>query len=339
MKQTKLLYIFALLPALLCMAFINAGNAQTVREFINIDSLKVGDTFSYAITLNRSKQYDKIIFPDSTRLGNSFEIRSRRHYQLSSYKDSLSYKIQFFATTDTTLPPLPIYLVQQQDTTVLYTNPVAIPFNSVLSTSEREFRPLKPIFDFAAAWWPYLLGLGILMAAVYFFYRYYWQRQEQQEEPEKAPFTPTPFVNPIKELQQSIQSLKQEEPSSQEDFKEFYIRLGNAIRRYFEDLYGIPALELTSRELLAMLRRRSIDEDLIGETQAVLQEADMVKFAKFKPSRKQAGNALKKAHNFLSRAREVDRSRIQYLRRKHHARMQTNRERHHHQQKHTGVDA
>ncbi|MDZ7682134.1 MAG: hypothetical protein U5J63_10610 [Fodinibius sp.] len=174
-----------------------------------------------------------------------------------------------------------MHLVQQQDTTALYTNPVAVSFSSVLAEDEQNFRPFKPIFDFARAWWPYILGLSILAVAGYYFYQNYLKKQKEEDQKEQPTFTPEAFVNPLKEYQKNIKDLEQTDLETQEDFKEFYIDLGDAIRQYYESLYNIPALESTSRELLTMLKNGSVDENLVDDTRAVLQEADMVKFAKF----------------------------------------------------------
>lgn len=314
---------------LICLygLFSTTASAQTVREYADIDSLQVGDTFEYSITLNRSQQYDEIGFPDSTNFGDTFEIRSRQQYQVSTYKDSIAYELQFFGTSDTAIAQLPVRLIQQQDTTTLYTNPVVVPFSSVLAEEEQSFRPLKPIYEFAVAWWPYILGFLILLIAAYYFYKYYWSEQEKKEPTEQKEFSPTPFVNPIKELRKAIRSLENKELSSREDFEEFYIELGDAIRRYFEQLHNIPALESTSHEILTMLRNRAIDKSLITDTRIVLQEADMVKFAKFAPTKEQANRALEKAENFLARANEVDGPRVDHLRRKHHAWIEEERER------------
>lgn len=310
-----------------CAIFSAEVNAQSLSEFSNVDSLQVGDIFNYSITLNRSQNYDHITFPDSADFGKNFEVRSRQHFQLTSYKDSISYDLQFFGTADTTISRLPVLLIQGQDTTTLYTNPVPIRFNSVLAQNEQSFRPFKPIFEFAKTWWAYILGGLVLAAAAYYFYQYYRKEQETEERPEPQTFTPTPFVNPLKKLKDSIRDLEQRELRDKEQFKQFYIDLGDAIRRYYEDLYHLPALESTSRELLNMLRKRTADQDLIRDTRAVLQEADIVKFANFTPTAEQANRALEKANNFLQRARKVDGPRVDHLRRKHQSEMEKQRER------------
>lgn len=327
MIRTKLQKFYFLFVFCLVVFSISSVQAQRLKEYTTVDSLHVGDTFDYSITLNRSQDYDEITFPDSSAFGPDFEIRSRKQYKISTYKDSVYYRLQFFGAADTTIPALAVHLIQRQDTTTLYTNPVPVKFKSILAKNDQKLRPLKPIFEFAAAWWPYILGLILLIAAGYYLYQYYLKKKEEEKPKEPKAFEPVPFVNPIKELQKAIKQLDQMEFSNQEDFKKFYIDLGDAIRQYYETLYNIPALESTSRELLNMLHAGAIDENLITDTRAVLQEADMVKFAKFTPTTDQADRALKKAYNFLERARDVDGARVEHLRRKHMNKMEAERQR------------
>jgi hypothetical protein len=325
------LTLFSIIPLI--------GQAQDLTEFATVDSLKVGDTFNYSITLDREQEFDEINFPDSTHWGSVFEIRSRKQFKVSAYKDSVAYDLQFFGTSDTTIPQLPVSLIQDKDTTVLYTNPVPVAFKSVLAKDDENFRPLKPIFEFARVWWPYILGTILFAVAIYFLYQYYLRKQQEEESQPQATFTPTPFVNPLKEYQKSIKKLENAKLSDREDFKAFYINLGDAIRQYYESLYNLPALESTSRELLAMLKNGAIDKDLIADTRAVLQEADMVKFAKFTPTKEQADRALEKAYNFLERAREIDGPRIEHLRRKHQSKMEAERQRFNKEQEQQEVNA
>ncbi|SMO42485.1 hypothetical protein [Fodinibius sediminis] len=327
MTNTNITNFLFLLVLWLSVGLLQGSQAQTVDEYAAVDSLKVGDTFDFSIVLNREREYDQIIFPDSSQLpGDYVEIRSRSQYKVTAFKDSVYYQLQFFATADTLLPELPVLLVQGQDTTVLHTTPVPLPFHSVLAQGEDAFRPLKPIFEFALAWWPYILAIILLCLAAYLLYSN-WTKEEDQPAEAPREFSATPFENPLKVLQQQIARLEKSRPATHEEFKIFYIDLGDAIRRYFEDLHHIPALESTSREIIQSLQARSIDRDLIDKTRSVLQEADMVKFAHFTPSPDQAEEALRKAQIFLRRAKEIDSPRVEHLRRQHQSRMEAQRER------------
>lgn len=300
---------------------------------MQIDSLTVGETFNYSLRLDKDRTYDEIIFPDSSAFGEDVEIQSRQQFKLNEFRDSLSFTLQFFGTEDSRIPRLPIHLVSGTDTTTVHTNPVALRFRSVLASEEEEFRPLKPIFDFAAAWWPWLLALLLLGLAGYYIYRYV-QQQRNREEPEpEEPFRAVPFRDPLAELDAAIRQLEKVTFSGPGDFKQFYITLGDAIRTYFEDLYTIPAMELTSREILMELKRRSVDEELVTQTRIVLNEADLVKFARFEPTEEQTEVALEKARAFYRRARQIDGPRVEQLRRKHLSEMEAERKAYEQRQK------
>ena len=304
------------------------ARGQNLTEYATIDSLSVGDSFQYALVLNKDRQYESVIYPDSSDFLGPFEIRNLQRYQVNDFRDSLVYSLQFFGAGDTVISALPVQLVSTADTTTLYTRPVPVNFRTVLAADSKEFRPLKPIFDFAAAWWPYIVGMILLAIAAWYLYSYYQKRPEKKAKEVPSSFTPEPFQNPLQQLENTLNRLGNYPLSEPEDFKSFYIQLGDAIRAYFERLYRIPALESTSREILYELNRRAVDEELIEKTRDVLREADMVKFAKFTPSRDQADEALRKADAFLNRARDIDRRRVEKLRRQHNRHNEERRRRH-----------
>lgn len=318
----------ALLAATAILA-LGAGDlrAQSVREFVPVDSLTVGDTFNYSIRLDKDKVYDRVIFPDSSHFAAPVEIRSRQQFKVTDFRDSLSYRLQFFGTSDTTLPRLPVRLVIGADTTTLYTHPVPLRFRSVLASQDEQLRPLKPIFDFAAAWWPWILGLLIAGAAAWYLWRIWKKGAEDRETEARAPFRATPFLDPLTELRDTLRQLENASLQNKEDFEQFYITLGDAIRAYFEELYEIPALEMTSGEILRSLREEAVDRDLVAATRDVLNEADLVKFARFEPTVEQSKKALSKGYAFLERAQQIDGPRIEKLRRRHREEMERARRR------------
>ncbi|MFH5885448.1 hypothetical protein ACG2F4_14140 [Halalkalibaculum sp. DA3122] len=312
---------------LLLVAFAEnpTAQAQDVTEYVTVDSLRVGDTFTYNITLRKNREYDSILFPDSTHFGEMFEIRSRQHYRETNFKDSLVYRVQYFGTADTRIPALPIRLISGTDTTTVRTNPVPVYFSSVLQSENEEFRPLKPIFDFARAWWAYILGAILLALLSWYLYRLYQQKSAEPEVEPRADFSPAPFMDPLVQLENSLKQLRSFSFEEEEDVKQFYINLGDAIRTYFETLYHIPALESTSREIILELEKRMVDERMITQTRKVLRQADMVKFAKFKPSEEQTRISLSIAQDFVEVARKNDGPRIEQMRRQHQSEIEEQR--------------
>ncbi len=318
MKKRYRPFIFISLALFIAVFVPLKSYSQTLEQHLSSDTLKVGDTFTFNIILKKDRSYDEVIYPDSSSFPKNIGLRSRKVYRAASFEDSLQYKLQFWGNSDTTLPSIPVKLISNGDTTTMYTQPVELHFRSVLKGKNDKLRPLKPIFAFAAATWPYLIGtLGVLLILALFSY-YVYKKYINREEPEEKPrFTAEPFLNPLKELKKNVTRLKEVPLNSEENFEQFYIDLGNAIRLYFKRMYNIPAMESTSREIIYDLDKKMVDERLINQTRYVLRDADMVKFEKFTPSKEHARKTYKKAEEFLSIAQDVHRSRVQKMQRRH----------------------
>ena len=65
--------------------------------------------------------------------------------------------------------------------------------------------------------------------------------------------------------------------------KEYYLRLSEILRIYFERRFQILAIESTTYEIIRALRQKSIEPELIRKIAEVLEAADLAKFAKWIP--------------------------------------------------------
>ncbi len=81
---------------------------------------------------------------------------------------------------------------------------------------------------------------------------------------------------------QEINKIKQERTWKQEDGKEYYTLLTDALRTYIQDRYGFSAMEMTSGEIIERLVQEN-DEEALDELRSLFQTADLVKFAKHLP--------------------------------------------------------
>ena len=119
-----------------------------------------------------------------------------------------------------------------------------------------------------------VFGLILLILAVFLILRVQKKLIEKRKE---LP----PFDRALLELK----ALEEERPRLQEEYKSYYSKLTDVVRRYLEEEANITALESTSRELLKKLEllKDSGKLDLDGETlrslKRVLEHADLVKFA------------------------------------------------------------
>ncbi|MEX0906189.1 MAG: hypothetical protein WD604_14235 [Balneolaceae bacterium] len=292
-------------------SFFNILSAQQINTYVNTDSLEAGAVFNYIIVVEG--QYDTLEYPGENDFGEHIEVISRQRFQAGANRDSLVYELQFFGVEDVVIDRKAILLHQGDADTTLFTNRVPLAFKSSLEEGDEEFRPLKPIFDFAVNYWPYILGILLLALAAWYLYRRY-----SNAEPKPKPVAaarPQPFVNPLFQLKKKLSELQiTEKLKEEEDFETFYVELGNAIRLYLKRVYQIPALEMTTREIIQALQKEMASSKIISITRKMLNEADIVKFANFRPGQEQAENALKTADEFAKTVSVIDSERIEYLR-------------------------
>lgn len=290
-------------------AFFKSSVAQNSSASVSKDSLTVGEVFTISLKLQLDQPYDKVVFPDSSAFPPVLELLNTQQFRVTDFADSILYRLQFFGNTDVTLPPFRILLINARDTSAIFTNPIALYFKTILPSEDAELKPLKPIFDISGFPWALaIISLALLLAAAL---AYYTWRKKANKEPVQEEIAFDPYISPLSELEATLNYLKQEyDLATTKDYKYFYTSLSDSVRAYFEDLYNIPALESTSRELFRYLDAFGVDHEMIKSTRLVLNRSDMVKFAKYTPTLDDAWACYQYAIDFLDRARLVDASRI-----------------------------
>lgn len=302
----------SLILLIACFCLLSGkASAQTISVSAPSDSLSVGEVFNLSITIKNSTDSEKVIFPDSSSFVSELEFLSSRHFKVSSSTDSTEYNLQFFAVENVTIPPLPVRIVSNRDTNLVFTEPQILLYKQTISSEDDEFKPLKPNFTFPYTIWPYIVGLLLLLVAGFFiWWKFFKNKITEEIQPKAVP----EFKNPVNELESRLISIKETHSEQiEKDYKWFYSELGDALRWYVEELYKIPALESTTREVLRYMDAFGVDVQMVKHSRIVLNEADMTKFAKFKPTLDQSWKAYNEGLLFLERAKIVDSARIQRI--------------------------
>ena len=98
-----------------------------------------------------------------------------------------------------------------------------------------------------------------------------------------------------------LAALKEKRLWQQGQVKEYYSELTEILRRYFENRFGLMALEETTDEIIEGLRRMKLLPRIIGDVEDVLVRADLVKFAKYKPEIGEHDASLKTVYDIVER--------------------------------------
>jgi hypothetical protein len=161
--------------------------------------------------------------------------------------------------------------------------PAPVKMASVLGAFKEtdDLRPLKGVIGYRS-WWPLILALAaIALAAGGWQLWKNWKRRKAGIGTHPS----APPVPPEVAARKALEALLSKNLLEQGQVKLFYIELSDIFRRYIEGRFGVPALDLTTSELLPCLRRREELRPLYGDTRAFLDGSDLVKFAKYVPDR------------------------------------------------------
>ena len=287
-----------------CVRPADAQPAPRVEAHVSADSVKIGERFT--LTLVAAHDADReAIFPaadaGSALFGDLHAVRREavqtRRSPGARRVDSVAYEVTTFALDSARVPVLPVRLASAGDTAVVGTSPRTLPVVSVVGPDADALRTPAAVAPFPHPAWMWGL-LGLVVAALLGGGTYGWWRWRARgdEEPPDAP-SPEP---PYEAAAARLRRLERRHPSGREAATAFYVDLTEALRVYLARRVGIRALEQTTAEVVAALRRRpEVREETLQRLQAVLERADLVKFADAQPPPAESRSVLDDAQAVL----------------------------------------
>jgi hypothetical protein len=274
--------------------------SQPVRIHASNDSLHAGALFDVYIVFDSPGNFDRIILPDSASFKDPFEFRNRVRGLTRAGSDSVRIRLQFFGTTDTLITGLSAFGIIQNDTTRFEIADYPIFFRSLL-TEDADMKPFKPIFQFERTSWLWILLIVLIIIAILIWYFFLKRKPIPiEEKPVLEPVKQEPFVHPLNELENGINQLEKALENDAISPDLFYVNAGDLIRMYIERTHQQPALEQTTREVVRDFRSHTSNNRLINLMREILQECDMVKFAKFSPDYDLMAEMIVKLRHYAS---------------------------------------
>jgi hypothetical protein len=200
------------------------------------------------------------------------------------------------------LPALEVAYRESPDTawTVEGTDYLTLEFSSVLDSADS----VEPKSNPDPLPWPReLLPWFILFASLFAAVglvgagTFAWIRRTRR------PHAPVP-VSAYRKAMDAIQQIENAGWLERGEVDRFYTELSGVVRRYIEERFGLRAPEQTTEEFLQELSRRPV----LVDTQRLalshfLEQCDLVKFAKVRPTTHEGGMALRAARAFVEATR------------------------------------
>lgn len=280
MMRRAVLLASLLLPA--------AASAQTVRLHVLADSVTVGERFEVAVAVERDAGV-QTVFPEppgaATAVSDPLEAGETELLALRRLPpdvrgdvrvDSAVFEAATFALDSARVGPVRLRLVAGGDTTEAASPSAFVGVRSLVPAETEEPLGLAPLAEFPRAWGPWLVAALLVLALLGALW--WWLRRRR-----RAP-ADTSALPPHEELVVRLDRLEAARPDTPDAVKPFYVELSDALRTYLARSLGVPAREVTTRELLDLLERNEhVPYEARDPLAEVLRRADLVKFAEYIP--------------------------------------------------------
>ncbi|WP_303025988.1 hypothetical protein, partial [uncultured Parabacteroides sp.] len=198
----------------------------------------------------------------------------------------------------------PFMLIDGADT--VYSNQVALKVSTVPVNADKpeEFYDIKSVWKppfVLADYYPWIFGvlltLFLICVVAYVIKR---MRNRQSIMPFKKP---EPKLPPHEQAIKELDEIKQQKLWQQGRSKEYYTLITDTLRRYIVDRFGINAMEMTSGEILDIIRKQQEAASVYESLKQIMQLADFVKFAKMNPLPDENDLSLMNAYLFINQTK------------------------------------
>jgi hypothetical protein len=298
---------------LLFITLVRSSFAQEITATASTDTTDylIGDQIKYSLVIKMSNDVFIInpFFRDTLKNIDVVSIDGP-NIEESGQQKVVKYLtvLSRFDSATITIPSIRIEYRTKNDTTLksIESNSVTFNVHRMDVSVEEEIKDIKPpirLFDYFFLIY-ILVGLIILSILVYYFiWRKYFRSKKEiivVKKEEKL----LSHQLALKQLEQ----LEKEQLWQKGLVKEYHSRITEIIREYFEKQFGLPALERTTSESLQLLKQHHQGLKVLDITGQFLNNADLVKFAKYIPMETVNVDMMNQAKSIVKKTAGLDQS-------------------------------
>lgn len=283
--------------------------AQEVKVETNTKNIKIGEQIQYKVSVETPAD-TPVSFPEGQTFAPLEMVKTRAADTLrdgGKYRLVKEYYLTQFDEGKYTIPSQKIRINNKD----YFTDSLLVEVHTVaIDTLKQPLYNIKPIQEvkkpFTSYGWILTIIAAVLLLLIVAFVYFVFIRKK------KFPFLQTQKKLPP--FDRAIQDLKELQNSKyliQSQHKEYYTRLTDIVKAYLEEEVHILAKESTTDELLTKINllqekgKLNLNQETITNLKRVLQTADLVKFAKNKPSDDNAEYDRETIENVVIKTKEA----------------------------------
>ena len=230
--------------------------------------------------------------PQVKRITSESPPAGKAHYEVT-------YPLRAFAIGRHTFPPIRIkYTGADGDSGNIQTPAYLFEVRSVKPAGATEMKGIKGPWSAPPDWFLYILAAFLVIVAIgAIIFLYLRRRASPMDLPPEVP----PQRQPHEIAYEQLNRIEGMNWVAQDEMKVYHTEISHVIRQYIATRYHIPALELTTQELLDRLQPENIPRDLV---QQFFTNCDWVKFARYSPAKPEAHERMEEARRIVDETKQ-----------------------------------
>jgi hypothetical protein len=282
---------------LLLISISSFAQNPMVKAQIETSQIRIGEQFSFRISVNET---ENVILPKLELKG--LEVIDSARVDTLNNMLIQKYIITGFDSGAFYIPQQQVFVKNQAyltDSLLINVATIAIDTTKIKKFPIKAIKAEPYIFDDFKIYIYTLLAALIIIG----FWIYWFVIRKRKTEEEEPTYTALP---PYEEAIYKLNELDEKLLWQNNKVKEYYSELTEIVRGYIERELKVPALEKTTDEIVETLKdfneveTINTSKETIKKLKELLQEADLVKFAKSKPLALEIEEDRKDAEDIVS---------------------------------------
>jgi len=306
MKKNALIWVIVLI---FCFNGISLKSNISFKASIDTNNLKIGETIKVKLVIKTDKLYNviwgKII--DSTNKVETIGLYKYDTVKIGNkYEISKILKITSFDAGEYNIEPISVIIDKGEEN--LYPLTFQLPklkFRTLKIDSATQLIDIKPPYYEAPNYIMIILYIlaGIIVIVGIIFLIRYLKRRKSNEKPivKYDPKIPAHIL-----ALRQLRELEAKKLWQKEEVKRYYIELTEIIRLYIERRFNINALEMTTSQIKENMTEFNLDSVLRYNFVKMLENADLVKFAKHTTLPDENSMAMKLCIEFIESTKQIN---------------------------------
>lgn len=276
------------LSILLAFSLINLVFAQeiSVKASLEPNEILIGDQAKFKLEVTQPAS-EKVSWPQfSDTLATNVQIVEKLKTDTIASDGILSITSEYIITSyDSGFYYIPEQIFETA-TSKAFTNPLGLSVNTVeVNVDTDDINAEKDIMSAPFSWIEFAKWSGMGLAAILVvviialvLMRFVFNKKVKILPQESEVIVPAHVV-----ALEKLEQIKTEKIWQQGKIKQFYTQITDVIREYLEGAYEINAMELTTDEIVALVKKNKDLDEIRLVLKEMLELSDLVKFAKFVP--------------------------------------------------------